>query len=140
MRKPMKIKAIKLPDSERFVCSPKQVKNLFLDVEDLSVHFGSLGKTFHFDGRCTKCPKLTGHITASLAVTRQRTSLLSFYALQRDELSETSRLKFTDHLLPQMKNWLGQQLAKPETEIVGVEQLLVELIGSQYKTHELRFL
>jgi len=136
----MKISVLKLPRSERFICSTKQVKTLFSDVEELSVHFGSLGKTFHFDGRCPKRPQLTGHIAASLSVTRQRTSILCFYPLQRDELSEMSVLNFTNELLPQMQNWLGQKLAKTETEILVVEQFLVELTGGQFKTHNLRFL
>jgi hypothetical protein len=60
----MKFRTIKLPDSERFACSARELKAAFSDIENLEVYCGVLGKSFSFDSRSKKRPRLQGLVVA----------------------------------------------------------------------------
>jgi len=136
----MTIDTIKLPTSERFACSLKAAKQLFAEFENLSVHFGSLGKTFAFDSRAKECPTLSGPVVASLSISRDSKAILRFYAVRRNAYSHTAADEFVTTWLPVMQEWLLSKLSRPATAILGIEQLLIEWNSQKHRKQEIRFL
>jgi len=136
----MRIESIKLPQSERFAASVTTLRSLFRNVEPPSIYLGALSKTFQFDSRCHKRPKLSGVIIASLGVSRQREGLLLFYPVSQKIYSKAAAVEFENSILPQIINWFEKQLSKPETAILGHEDLIIEWVNGEHKFHALRFL
>lgn len=136
----MKFEAINLPKSERFACSAKVLKAMFSDVENLGVYCGALGKRFEFDRRSKNRPELEGTVVASAQVSRDSEALLMLYAIRREDYPEQAAGEFYDGILPQLHEWIKSRLSKSPTAILGVEALIVEWTGSEYRKHEMRFL
>ena len=55
-------------------------------------------------------------------------------------LSEKTETEFKNNILPKMNNWLHNQLNKPETQNLGYETMIIELLTDAFKTHEIRYL
>lgn len=138
--KQMKLETIKLPKSERFACSARELKAAFSGVENLGVYCGALGKSFSFDSRSKRRPTLEGTVVASAQVSRDLEAILNLYAIRREDYSERAADEFRDSIIPQIREWLKSQLAKQRTAVLGVESLLVEWTGRGHKKHEMRFL
>ena len=136
----MKFEAINLPKSERFACSARDLKAALSDVENLGVYCGVLGKSFAFDGRSGRRPKLEGTVVASAQVSRDSEAILSLYAVRRADYPERAADVFRASIVPQIREWLKSRLARRETAVLGVESLLVEWTGREHKKHEMRFL
>jgi hypothetical protein len=136
----MKFETINLPKSERFACSAKELKSAFSDVENLGVYCGVLGKVFIFDSRSRRRPILEGTVVASVGVSRELDAILSLYAIRREEYPERAACEFRDAIIPKVRGWLKSRLAKGQTEVLGVESLVIEWTGREHKTHEMRFL
>jgi hypothetical protein len=136
----MRLTAIGLPKTRRFSTSKAALKRAFADVDDLSVHMGSLGRVFKFDSRCSHRPVLTGSVVASLSVSRAPTAILQIYPAPASSLGSAARAAFEQQTLPRMRRWLLEQLAKPTTAILGYEELVIEWTGSEFREHTLRFL
>jgi hypothetical protein len=136
----MTLKSINLPKSERFAVSAAYLRRVFGDIDPLSAYRGSLGKTFTFDSRCSKRPRLVGPVVASIQVSRDRTAILQLYPVKVRDYSEETAVQFAEQVLPDLKGWLTTQLAKPETAVLGYQQVVVEWSAGGHKIHEVRFL
>jgi len=68
----MRISSIKLPKSEVFPCSRRDVKRVFEPTDLEWVSFGHPIRTFSFDTRASEVPKLSRPVALSLAVNRER--------------------------------------------------------------------
>lgn len=138
--KRMKFETINLPKSERFACSANELKSALSDVEKLSVYCGVLGKGFAFDSRCRRRPILEGTVMASVQVSRELEAIMSLYSIRREEYPERAACEFRDAIIPKVLGWLKSRLAKGQTEVLGVEELVIEWTGREHRTHEMRFL
>ena len=136
----MTLKSISLPKSERFAASAASLRSVFGDIDQLSAYRGFLGKTFSFDSRCSKRPKLVGPVVASIQLSRSRTALLQLFPVKVREYSEEAAAHFVGEVLADLKAWLTSQLAKPETAVLGYQQVVVEWSTAGHKFHEVRFL
>jgi len=136
----MQLHSKRLPKSERYAPSLRAARQTFAEIEPLSVWYGGLSKSYSFDHRCRSLPTLSGSILASITVSRQLTSICEFYPISRDNYSDVAGESFEDLVLPKMRSWVLEQLAKPLTAILGHEQLIVEYSRSKHYFHELRFL
>lgn len=136
----MKFRTIKLPNSERFACSSQSLKGAFSEVDNLEVCCGVLGKSFSFDSRSNKRPRLEGTVVAQAQVNRDLESILILYALSKENYPEIAAEEFRDLIIPEIREWLKAQLIKPKTAILGVETLLIEWTGRGHKKHMMRFL
>jgi hypothetical protein len=136
----MTLKSIRLPKTERFAASPSKVKKVFGDVGPLSAYLGALGKSFTLDSRCRRRPELTGLVVASLQVSRDRTAILQLYPLKVRAYPDEAAANFVANVLVDLRSWLAAQLAKPETAVLGYEEVVVEWFADRHKLHELRFL
>jgi hypothetical protein len=136
----MRITSIRLPKSQRFCLPVRAVKTHFGNFVDLSVYFGSLRKTFTFDSRCQNRPRVKGTIVASLQVPRSGPQILSLYAADRATYPNLAAADFEAVYVRQMSQWLAAKLQRRETEILGVEELIVEWTGIVHRVHKVRFL
>lgn len=136
----MKFRTIKLPASERFACTARELKAAFSDVENLAVYCGVLGKSFAFDSRSKNRPRLQGTVVADAQVSRDLASTFNLYVLSREDYPDTAADEFCESIIPEIRQWLKAQLAKPTTAILGVESLLIEWTGHEHKKHMMRFL
>ena len=136
----MKLRFSKLPKSQKYICYPKILKQTFKEVDELYISMGTLSKRFEFDTRCFKRPKIEGIVVCSLSVSRKLTPKMCLYPIKNNEKLNSLSEKFVDEQIPFIKKWLKKQLKKSETEILGYEELLIELIDSNFKIHKLKFL
>jgi hypothetical protein len=113
---------------------------VFGGFEPLSIWLGALGKRFRFDSRAFKRPSIKGEVVASLSVNRDRSAIFQLYPVERAAYPSTAAAEFEEAVLPPMKKWLARQLAKPETAVLGCEQLIIEFVGGKHQSHELRYL
>src|SRR3954464_8498099 len=134
------MRGIRLPDSEKFPCSRRRVKELFSAEELAGVSFGSPIRTFRFDHQVAHRPQLVGRVVASLAVNRALEAHLCVYPIARGSYPEAAEDELSSRVLPTLRDWLHAKKARPKTGILGHEQIVVEWTGSEPKCHELRFL
>src|SRR6266404_4072999 len=111
----MKFRTINLPNSERFACSARKLKAAFSDVQNLEIYCGVLGKSFAFDSRSKKRPRLQGTVVAQAQINRDLAAILILYALSKGNYPETAANEFCDSIIQEIHQWLNGQLAKPKT-------------------------
>jgi hypothetical protein len=136
----MRLSSIKLPKTERFAASPATVRRELADIDQLSAYLGALGKTFSFDPRCRKRPKLGGPVVASIQVSRDRTAILQLYPVKVGEYPDEAAAQFAGTVLPYLKTWLTRQLEKPDAAVLGYQEIIVEWFADEHRFHEIRFL
>ena len=108
----MRVTSIRLPKSQQFCVAVRTVKSVFSDFEDLSVHFGSLRKTFTFDSRCYNRRDLQGSVVASLSVPRMGPQILSLYGINRADYSKLAAADFAAVYVHKMSQWLKSKLQR----------------------------
>lgn len=136
----MKIKQINLPASQRFACTPRQVKAAFRATTLEWVSFGSPIRTFSFDHRASAVPKLSGAVVASASVNRDGQAHLCVFPIKRDGYPDSAASDFATSVLPGLASWISEMHSRPETAIVGVEESVIEWTGSGHSVHRLTFL
>ena len=136
----MKLSTIGIPATRRFCTSKADLKRSFGDIEALSVHMGSLGNTFEFDSRCYHRPDLLGPVVASVSLSRESTAIFQAYSVALNSYPAEAAEQFRDDVLPRMRAWLLNQLAKPQTAVLGYEQLIIEWTRGGHREHTMRFL
>jgi hypothetical protein len=52
----------------------------------------------------------------------------------------TAADEFAKRILPTLRSWLDAQVDKPDTAILGCEELVVEWLGSYHELHRLHYL
>ncbi len=124
----------------RFPVRKSLVKSNFEKFTNLSCHFGDLGITFRLDHRCFEKPSLNGSVVASLSFSRRRTSIMQLYPIPAEDYPEDAIREFADEVIPRLKNWLRGQFAKPDTALLGHEQIIVSWNGSKHEYAQVKFL
>lgn len=136
----MRIHGIRLQKSQRFACSRRSVKELFETNALAWVSFGFPVGSFNFDSRCHHQPHLHGSVAASLSVTRAREAHLCLYPLLRTDYPDCAADEFADRVLPKFCNWLQTKQSRPDTLILGHEEIIAEWAHGTHTLHEVRFL
>lgn len=128
-----------LNPQETYPITKKRLKQAFSPDEEAAAFFG-LRRKFQFDSRQPDKPHISGTVVASVYCTREKTISLSFFPLKKVDYPEETKQNFFDEVLPKMKDWMTRQEAKPETAIVGVEELIVEWDGQKHELHYSKYL
>jgi hypothetical protein len=134
---------IKLPKAERFACNKSDIKNVF--GTDMLGWVGTRTENqqnSNGKGGYSPRPKFAGPIVASLSVSHLSDSrpILILFAIGIDQYSDEASDEFGSEILPKMKTWLDQQLAKPETSKFGyAEYFVAEWTGKVHRIHYLRW-
>src|SRR2546426_11584574 len=84
----MQIRGVRLPETEKFPCSRRRIKELFATDELAWVSFGSPIRSFRFDHHVAHRPKLVGPVVASLTMNRNLEAHLCVYLVTRAEYPE----------------------------------------------------
>ena len=140
----MEIKSRGINKNECFACSMADIKKSFSQDDDLFVSFGYLSRDHHFDSKFIKRPTIKGVVISSIQINKRLNvvdprPIFSFYVIQDDRYIEKYKNNFRDTILPKINKWYHETLSKPESSIPGVEVLLVEWIGEDFKLHVSRF-
>jgi len=136
----MRLTTVGIPATRHFCATKADLKQAFGDIQPLSVHMGSLGNKYQFDSRCHHRPHLVGPVVASLSVSRELTAIFQAYPVEVESYSAEVVVQFREEVLPRMRLWLLTQLGKPQTAILGHEQLIIEWSGSAHREHAIRFM
>jgi hypothetical protein len=128
-----------LPKTESYISTKKNINASLGHYEMLAVTFG-LRRKFEFDSRCSNKPIIKGLVIVSVSITRSREILVSFYPVALTDLSADAITEFHKNTLQAISKWIDGMIGKPETAIVGVEQLIVEIVGNSFKFHQMTFL
>jgi hypothetical protein len=128
-----------LNDTEKYVTNKKQIKSRFMEYEELNVSFG-FKRQFEFDSRCPNRPVIEGRVIASATYHRDRTINISFFPIPQNVYLELAYEEFNNIVLPDLKKWIDEQLSKPDTAILGIEELIIEWNGKSHLFHYVRFL
>jgi hypothetical protein len=140
----MEVKSRGLNKHECFACNIADVKEMFFQDDDLFISFGFLHRNHYFDSKFIKRPIIEGIIISSIQINRRLNvvdsrPILSFYVIRDDRYIEKYKDIFCETILPKINEWYHKALSKPESSIPGVEVLLVEWTGDNFKIHISRF-
>lgn len=138
----MEIKTYRaLNNNERYITSKKLLKTMLepLNVEDLNISFG-LTREFRLDERCKQKPTITGEVVLAATCSRDKEISVSLFPISTQDLSVGAIKGFVTTALPTLCKWIEEQAEKPDTAVVGYEQIIVEWSGESYSFHQLKFL
>jgi hypothetical protein len=130
-----------LNNTEKYVTNKKQLKYNLLNTDELSICFG-LTRQFEFDSRCPNAnrPIIKGIVIATASYQRDRTIGIYFFPITRNTYPEKAYKEFNNSILPNIKKWIQEQTTKPDTAILGIEELIIEWNGKNHLLHNVRFL
>lgn len=130
-----------LNDTEKYATNKKQLKYQLLINNEPSICFG-LTRQFEFDSRCpiTNRPIIKGNVIATASYHRDRTIGIYFFPISRNTYPEKAYEEFNNSVLPDIKKWIQDQTTKPDTAILGIEELIIEWNGEKHLLHNVRFL
>ena len=130
-----------LNTNERYITSKKLLTTMLepLDKENIHISFG-LTKEFSLDERCKKKPTITGKVVADVTCSRDKDISISLFPILSQDLSVGAIKGFVTTALPNLCKWIEKQTIKPDTAIVGYEQLIIEWNGKEYSFHQVTFL
>jgi hypothetical protein len=115
------------------------IANAFGTFKDLSCHLGSLQRSFRFDSRCFDQPVLHGPVVASLSVSRSRSAILQCYAVPQINCGAAAVEEFEKVVVPHLVFWLQTQIARPETAVLGYEEIIVTWNGGKHEYAQVKF-
>lgn len=128
-----------LNQNETYLATKKVIREHFKDVDGISVVFG-LSREYNADSRCSTKLTLAKPILISISCSREKELLLSLYHSPKTKLNEDSKDQFYNFVIPSIKEWINNQTNKPDTAILGVEELVFSWNGSKYSKQELNYL
>lgn len=124
-----------LNPGESYACSRMAVRKCF-EQADLTVFWGDK-RSFAFDRRMGKVPKIEGFVVASLFINRNMIDghgILNFHTITDEGYGERQKKLFEDACLPRMKDWLTAKIQQG-----GKAALLVAWTGTSFRLQELQF-
>ncbi|MDC0705849.1 MULTISPECIES: hypothetical protein [Priestia] len=127
-----------LNKNERYSTTKRQLKSVFSNIE-MDVLFGLIRK-FEFDSRCPNKPNIVGNVVASISYSRDRTVDFSLYPLLIAGYPNNASDDFNNQILLTIKQWLEGQINKPDTALLGYEELIIEWTGHEHLLHKVKFL
>lgn len=128
-----------LNENEAYLASKKVIRDHFKDIEGMSVVFG-LSRGYDIDSRCSTKLTLVKPVLISITYNREKEFLLSLYHISKNDLTKEAAAQFSNVVIPIIKEWINNQTNKPDTAILGVEELVFSWNGSKYSKQELNYL
>lgn len=128
-----------LNQHETYPVTKKQLKQTLTDFSEATAIFG-LSRKFEFDSRLPDPPRIKGIVVADASCNREKENVLYLYPIPKADYSEKANADFANSVLPKVKSWMEQQQTKPDTAVLGVEQLIIKWNGHQHRYHHSRFL
>ena len=123
-----------------YPCTSHAAKAAFPDDLVSDIGFGWPQRTFRFDSRCFRRPRLIGPVVAAAHVTRDQTASLRLFPVLRAAYPASAVSDFEQSVVPALRRWLQEHTTRPVTHVLGYETLIVEWLGSSHALHALRYL
>lgn len=127
-----------LNKNEIYPTTKKQLRSVFSDFETLDFWIGASRK-FKFDSwSIRKFGKSTikGRVVAFISYHRDRNTDIDIYPLSILDYPGKAIEDFNSQILFMIKQWIEDQVNKPDTAILGKEELIVEWNGKEHLLHE----
>ncbi|GAB1779538.1 hypothetical protein PMEGAS67_50150 [Priestia megaterium] len=124
---------------ETYVTTKKQLKKYISPLTNVDFSFG-LTRCFEYDNSRSHHPELKGTVVAVASFYRDRSFNLSFFPIVRNVYPEAAYEEFNHNILLAIQRWVCEQLKKPDTAIVGIEQLIVEWKDNKHLLNNVTFL
>ena len=128
----------KLPSTEVYACSKKEAKAMFGEMDGLVIHFGE-ETHFEFDKGVHHPPEVAGTVVAIATVGREGDASLSFFPIRKADYAEHEHLEFVEHELGEVRTWIEQEIALPETQSLSNRQFILESVVDGFKHHRVEF-
>jgi len=130
-----------LNTNERYITSKKLLTTMLepFNTDNIHISFG-LTREFSLDERCKKKPTITGKVVLEATCSRDKEISVSLFPILAQDLSVDAIKGFVTTALPTLCKWIEEQAGKPDTAIVGYEQIIVEWSGKEYSFHHATFL
>ncbi|TDB49552.1 hypothetical protein [Bacillus sp. CBEL-1] len=77
---------------------------------------------------------------ASISYSRDRTVYFSLYPLLIADFPNRASDDFNNQILLTIKQWIEDQINKPDTALLGYEKLVIEWTGKEHLLHKVKFL
>lgn len=132
----MEIETIRLPNSERFPCTRRDVGRALGATGLRSVEFRhSLLGTRRYAHLAFE-----GDVVAHAGVLRRReVSWLYILPVRRDRYPDEAATDFRESVLDQLRTWYEAEFTKPETAVLATEELFVEWVRNAHKLVQVHF-
>lgn len=123
-----------LNPGESYACTRTAVRKSF-EARDLTVLWGA-SRSFSFDNRIRRKPKIQGTVVASLVINHYTASrLLSFYVITDPAYGARQKEIFEEACLPRMRQWLDRISEQDD----GFDELIIERTQGTFRIHELQY-
>ncbi|WP_110111774.1 hypothetical protein [Bacillus sp. CGMCC 1.16541] len=124
----------KLNKNEQYPTTKKYLKSVFADVEQLDVYFG-LNRTFESNRGISNKLTVKGNVVASVTFNQDRTVHLSLFPQSTNDYKDKAIEDFNNRIIGRIKHWIEDQMLKPDTALLGNEELIVEWDGKKHLIH-----
>lgn len=128
-----------LNQHETYPLTRKQLNLALSSIQEGTAIFG-LSRKYKFDSRQPDKPEIRGEVVASASCDREKAIVFYLFPLKKENYPEEANQDFVQWVLPHVKTWMERQLAKPETAILGVEELIIVWNGEVHNFHYSKFL
>jgi len=142
MRCYMKVNVYRnLNTTERYITSKKLLTTMLepFNTHNIHISFG-LTREFCLDERCKQKPTITGKVVLEATCSRNKDISISLFPISSQNLSVDAIKGFVTTALPTLCKWIEEQAQKPDTAVIGYEQIIVEWSGNDYSFHQVGFL
>lgn len=140
----MIIKYRDLNKNEYYACNITEMKKVFAQDDDLLVSYGYLNKNHCFDSKFIKRPRIDGLIISDFQINKRlnindMSPILSFYVICDRRYTDDKQEAFSKTVLPKINEWYHKTISAQNALVPGVEVLLVEWTGEDFKLHTQRY-
>jgi len=128
-----------LNKDEVYLSNRKEIKKHFSGIEEMTVVFG-LSREYAVVNRCSQKLDTRHPILISITCDRDRELGLSLFPFLRRDLSPEMLIQFEEIVVPTIKKWFVNQIDKPDTAVIGIEELVFSWDGTKYNKQTLTYL
>ena len=122
-----------------YPCSKRDVREAFGEGLLRKAWFG-LTPDYLLDRRATHAPKTRGALPMHVTVNRGNEATLYVNRIRREDDSLFLRSRLRALMRGEMREWTERMVTRTETQVLGHQELLVEIRDGALLTHELRYL
>lgn len=128
----------RLPATEVYACSKKEIKSALNGLDQVHVHFG---RETHFipPRGLHPAPENADNVVLSVTVDRENQVELELYPIRDKDFTEREHRQLIAEELTKARTWIEEKLGEPELQVVSNRLLLLELCVDGFTLLETRF-
>jgi len=128
----------RLPSTEVYACSKKEIKAALNGLEEVYVHFG---KTTHFTPPrgLHPVPENCDNVVLSVTIDRENQVEMDLYPIRNQDFNDREHELLIEKELIKTRKWIETRLQEPELQVVSNRVLLLELCVDGFTLLETEF-